>query len=56
MYDRYTTGETEYYDLSRDPYELASKQVSATPMETLNSMRTLLRDCQGAECRSAEGG
>ncbi|MBA2715071.1 MAG: sulfatase, partial [Rubrobacteraceae bacterium] len=27
IYDRYVTGETEYYDLSRDPYELASKQI-----------------------------
>jgi N-acetylglucosamine-6-sulfatase len=55
-YNRYTTGETEYYDLSRDPYQLVSKQVSATRKETLNSLWTQLRNCQGAECRSAEGG
>jgi hypothetical protein len=56
MYDRYVTGETEYYDLSRDPYEVQSKRVSGTYKDRLNNLRTRLRNCQGAECRSAEGG
>jgi N-acetylglucosamine-6-sulfatase len=56
MYDRYVTGETEYYDLSRDPYELASKRVSGTREENLDRLRMHLRNCRGAECRSAEGG
>jgi N-acetylglucosamine-6-sulfatase len=56
MYDRYVTGETEYYDLSRDPYELESKQVSRTYKDKLDTLRTRLRGCRGAECRSAEGG
>jgi arylsulfatase A-like enzyme len=55
MYNRYTTGETEYYDLSRDPYELASKRVSGTRKENLERLRTHLQSCRGAECRSAEG-
>jgi arylsulfatase A-like enzyme len=56
MYNRYTTGETEYYDLSRDPYELASKRVGGTRKENLERLRTSLRSCRGAECRSAEEG
>jgi arylsulfatase A-like enzyme len=55
-YNRYTTGETEYYDLSRDPYELASQRVSGTRKENLDRLRTRLRNCRGAECRIAEGG
>ena len=56
MYDRYANGETEYYDLARDPYELESKRVGGTRKEKLNSLWTRLHDCRGAECRSAEGG
>jgi len=56
MYNHYVTGETEYYDLSRDPYELVSKRMSGTHKENLDRLRTRLRNCQGAECRSAEGG
>ena len=56
IYNRYVTGEMEYYDLSRDPYELESKQVDGTYKENLNSLWRRLRDCQGAECRRAEGG
>jgi N-acetylglucosamine-6-sulfatase len=55
-YNRYVTGETEYYDLSRDPYELASKRVSGTRKENLDRLRTRVRNCRGTECRSAEGG
>jgi hypothetical protein len=56
LYNRYSTSETEYYDLSRDPYELASKQVSGTRKRNLDGLWTRLRDCQGAECQRAEGG
>jgi arylsulfatase A-like enzyme len=55
-YNRYATGETEYYDLSHDPHELESEQVSGTRKENLNRLWTRLRDCRGAECRRAEGG
>ena len=55
-YNRYSTGETEYYNLSRDPNELESKQVSGTYKENLNSLWTRLRDCQGTECLRVEGG
>jgi N-acetylglucosamine-6-sulfatase len=56
LYNRYATGETEYYDLSRDPYELESKHVDGTYKGNLNSLWRRLRDCQGVECRRAEGG
>jgi N-acetylglucosamine-6-sulfatase len=56
MYDRYVTGETEYYDLTRDPYELTSRRVSGNYKDKLDTFRTRLRNCQGAECRRAEGG
>lgn len=61
-YTRYATGEQEYYNLKRDPYQLenqASKngkggRVSA---RKLSSMRATVRDFQGCEfeeCRRAE--
>jgi N-acetylglucosamine-6-sulfatase len=56
IYNRYVTGETEYYDLSRDPYELESKQISGTYKGNLDRLLRRLRNCQGAECRRAEGG
>jgi N-acetylglucosamine-6-sulfatase len=56
IYVRYVTGETEYYDLSHDPFELTSKQVGGTYKRNLNSLWRRLRDCQGDECRRAEGG
>jgi N-acetylglucosamine-6-sulfatase len=56
LFDRYLTGETEYYDLSLDPRELASKHVSGTYKESLNKLRPSLRTCRGVECRRAEGG
>jgi N-acetylglucosamine-6-sulfatase len=56
IYNRYVTGETEYYDLSRDPYELESKQISRAYKGNLDRLWRRLRNCQGAECRRAEGG
>jgi N-acetylglucosamine-6-sulfatase len=56
VYNRYVTGEREYYDLSRDPYELESKQIGGTYEGNLDRLWRSLRDCRGAECRRAEGG
>jgi N-acetylglucosamine-6-sulfatase len=56
LYDRYLTGETEYYDLTLDPFELESKQVSGNRKEALDKLRMRLRNCRGAECLNAEGG
>jgi len=56
VYNRYVTGEKEYYNLSRDPYELESKRVSGTYKDNLNSLWMRLRDCRGLDCRRAEGG
>jgi N-acetylglucosamine-6-sulfatase len=56
VYNRYVTGEKEYYNLSRDPYELESKRVSGTYKDNLNSLWMRLRDCRGLDCQRAEGG
>lgn len=56
IYNRYVNGEREYYNLSRDPYQLVSKRVSGTQKERLDRFWRQLRNCQGTECRSAEGG
>jgi arylsulfatase A-like enzyme len=56
FYNRYETGETEYYDLVRDPYELESKQIGGTRQENLDTKWTRLRNCRGAQCQRAEGG
>jgi arylsulfatase A-like enzyme len=55
LYNSYVTGETEYYELTRDPYQLANERISGTRKEYLDRLRTRLRHCQGAECRRAEG-
>ncbi|HEX5849256.1 MAG TPA: sulfatase [Rubrobacter sp.] len=56
IYNRYETGETEYYDLVRDPYELESKQIGGTRKENLDTKWTRLINCRGAQCQTAEGG
>jgi N-acetylglucosamine-6-sulfatase len=56
VYNRYVAGEKEYYNLSRDPYELESKRVSGNYKDTLNGLWTRLRDCRDLDCRRAEGG
>ena len=48
------TGETEYYDLKRDPYQLDSK--AQTPPPKLETQLQILKDCAGAECRESDGG
>lgn len=55
IYNKYETGETEYYDLARDPFELESKQISGIRKENLDRKWTRLRNCRGTECQKAEG-
>lgn len=54
VYVEYQSGETEYYDLSEDPYQLESRPEDAPPelVERLDD----LKDCSGDECRKAAGG
>ena len=52
----YETGESELYDLKKDPYELNNVYDDAG-LDTLwryENWLDALRDCAGAECRAAE--
>ena len=48
------TGETEYYDLKKDPYQLDGK--AEAPPQKLKTQLQILKDCAAAECREADGG
>ena len=48
------TGETEYYDLTEDPYQL-NGQAEKPPPQLEGQLRDLAR-CAGAGCRAADGG
>ena len=56
-YVEYATGEKEYYDLVKDPFQmdnLASRLDTAT-LAALHARVTALKDCKGPACRTAEG-
>jgi hypothetical protein len=56
-YVEYATGEKEYYDLVKDPFQmdnLASRLDGAT-LAALHARVTALKDCKGPACRAAEG-
>ena len=48
------TDESEYYDLSRDPYQLDGK--AEKPPQALETQLRELANCAGAGCRAADGG
>ncbi len=48
------TGETEYYDLTRDPYQLDGKAYEPPPQ--LSRYLEDLARCSGSGCRAADGG
>ena len=48
------TGETEYYDLKRDPYQLDGK--AEPPPPELETQLQILKDCAATQCREADGG
>lgn len=56
-YVEYATGEKEYYDLVKDPYQMENTAARLNP-PTLAALRArvgALKDCKGASCRAAEG-
>lgn len=53
VYVRYATGEEEYYDLDRDPYQLENRPEDA-PRRIKQDLERL-KDCSGDVCREAEG-
>ncbi len=56
-YVEYATGETELYDLRADPHQLESRHATADPalIDRLARQLDRLRDCSGADCRTATG-
>jgi hypothetical protein len=48
------TGETEYYDLKKDPYQLDGE--AEKPPQKLKTQLRTLKDCAAAQCREADGG
>ena len=51
-YVRYATGEEEWYDLKKDPYELDNVP-SATPQAYKDALARL-QNCPGESCKAAE--
>jgi len=58
-YIEYETGEKEYYDLTVDPWQLQSAHVApenAERLAQLSETLSVLEDCEGAGCRTDDGG
>jgi len=53
IYVRYGSGEEEFYDLSKDPYQLESRPQDAPT--SLKEKLGALKNCAGEGCRRAEG-
>ncbi|HZC84722.1 MAG TPA: sulfatase [Rubrobacter sp.] len=58
IYVEYDTGESELYDLRKDPYELNNvyEKTDLAHLWRLQGWLRALRDCAGEECRAAENG
>jgi N-acetylglucosamine-6-sulfatase len=56
VYNRYESGETEYYNLRKDPHELnnRSRDLDRAAKRQLNALWEELKDCDGEGCRVAE--
>jgi N-acetylglucosamine-6-sulfatase len=56
-YVRYSDGERELYNLSKDPYELNSRHRTADSalLSSLNTRLSTLNTCVGDSCQTAEG-
>jgi len=57
VYVEYVTGEKEYYDLVKDPYQMDNKAASLSPalLSKLSARVAALKNCAAAACRAAEG-
>jgi N-acetylglucosamine-6-sulfatase len=56
-YIEHETGEKEYYDLAADPWQLENAAPeNAERAAALSATLSDLEDCEGAECRAADGG
>ncbi len=53
VFVEYSNGDREYYDLTRDPYQLVNRPTAA-PKPLVENLRAL-EDCSGDACRRAEG-
>jgi N-acetylglucosamine-6-sulfatase len=58
LYAEYETGESELYELEKDPYELNNvyEDTELKHLWRLEEALDALRDCVGEECRAAEDG
>jgi arylsulfatase A-like enzyme len=58
LYVEYATGESELYDLEKDPYELHNvyEDTDLDQLWRFEGWLDALRDCAGEECRAAEDG
>jgi N-acetylglucosamine-6-sulfatase len=58
LYVEYETGESELYELEKDPYELNNvyEDTELKHLWRLEGALDALRDCVGEECRAAEDG
>jgi arylsulfatase A-like enzyme len=58
LYVEYETGESELYDLEKDPYQLDNEyeDTELKHLWRLEGWLEALRDCVGEECRAAEDG
>ena len=56
VYNRYESGEKEYYNLRKDPHELnnRARNLDRAGKRRLDVFRRALKDCDGAGCRVAE--
>jgi N-acetylglucosamine-6-sulfatase len=52
IYVRYESGEEEYYDLRKDPYQLQSRPQDAPA--SLKKKLDALKNCAGDGCHQAE--
>ena len=57
VYIEYASGEKEYYDLVKDPYQLENTAAKLPPatLEELSKRTAVLKACAAATCRAAEG-
>ncbi len=58
IYIEYASGEREFYDLEKDPFQLENKYEAADPdlLRRLGNRLEELKNCEGRSCRIAEGG